>query len=91
MNARDTIGRRKPAPAFVRLCRLAAVRWLEWSYGRALRKRARLTEDSGRFWKFEPQYRSAARKITGANSRVRRLAKRRTRARVALYDARGIL
>ena len=67
MNARDTIGRRKPASAIVRLCRLAAVRWLEWSYGRAL---AQVNRDQ---------------------RRICRLAKRRVRARMALYASRGVM
>ena len=37
MNRHIDYGRpRKPASAIVRLYRLAAVRWLEWRYGRAL-------------------------------------------------------
>ena len=37
MNRHIDYGRpRKPAPAIVRLYRLASVRWLDWSYGRAL-------------------------------------------------------
>ena len=68
MNRRIEYGRpRKPASAIVRLYRLAAVRWLDCAYGRAL---AQVSRD---------------------DRRVRRLAQRRTRARVALYASRGVL
>ena len=65
--SRPIVRRRKPAPAIVRLYRRAAVRWLEFVYGRELAK------------------------VNRSESRIRRLAMRRARARVALYTSWGIL